>query len=76
MCLAVPVQITKIVDENTLEVSLGEGSVVQVASTLLPEPAKIGDYTIIHAGFALRILDVHEAKETLKLFEQMAMSLE
>ncbi len=72
MCLAVPVQITKILNEDTLEVKIGEGNFTQIGSALLGEAPKVGDYTIIHAGFALRILDTHEAQETIKLFQEMA----
>ncbi len=72
MCLAVPVQVTKIIDEKNVEVKLAEGSFAQVGTALLVEDVQIGDYVITHAGFALRVLDLHEAEETLKLFAQMA----
>ncbi len=72
MCLAVPVQVTKIIDEKNVEVQLAEDSFAKVGTALLVEDVKVGDYIITHAGFALRVLDLHEAEETLKLFAQMA----
>ncbi len=72
MCLAVPVQITKILDEKNVEVQLGENSFTTVGTALMVEEPKVGDYIITHAGFALRTLDPIEAEETLKLFAQIA----
>ncbi len=72
MCLAVPVQITKIIDEKTVQVKLAEESYAEVGTALLVEEPKVGDYIITHAGFALRVLDIVEAEETLKLFAQIA----
>lgn len=72
MCLAVPVQITKIIDEKTVEVQVSEGSFVNVGTALILDDYAVGDYIITHAGFALRVLDLHEAQETLKLFAKMS----
>ncbi len=72
MCLAVPVKITKIIDEKNVEVEVSENNFVKVGTALLVEEPKVGDYIITHAGFALRVLDLEEAKETLKLFAQIA----
>jgi hydrogenase expression/formation protein HypC len=41
------------------------------ASTALIPHAKVGDWAIIHAGFAIEILDEDEAKETLRLFQEI-----
>ena len=69
MCLAVPALITKI-DETMAEVDLG-GVATRVIVLLTPE-AKVGDYVIMHAGYALSVLDTEEAEETLRLLEQIA----
>lgn len=74
MCLAVPLRIETIEGETAL-VELG-GVRRQVSLVLTPE-AQVGDYVIIHTGFALSVLDEEEAQETLALFrlmEEMAES--
>lgn len=69
MCLAVPAKIVDRIDMMaTVEVS---GVTRQVSLMLLPE-AKVGDYVLIHAGFAIQTVDEEEAKRTLELFEEMA----
>jgi hydrogenase expression/formation protein HypC len=72
MCLAVPAKITQIDESGLGEVDyLGNG--VKTNFTLLPQ-AKVGDWVIIHAGFAISLLDAKEAKKTLRLFREMARS--
>lgn len=68
MCLAVPLRIETIEGETAL-VELG-GVRRQVSLVLTPE-AQVGDYVIIHTGFALSVLDEEEAQETLALFQLM-----
>ena len=66
MCLAVPMRITKIEGENaTAEL---EGVKKEISLGLL-EKVNIGDYVIVHAGFAIQKLDKKEAKETLRLLK-------
>lgn len=69
MCLAVPVRIVAIEGSNA-QVEIG-GVRRQVSLWLTPE-AKVGDYVLLHTGYAINIIDEAEAKETLKLFEEMA----
>ena len=69
MCLAVPALITKI-EETMAEVYLG-GVTTRVSVLLTPE-AQICDYVIMHAGYALSVLDTEEAEETLRLLDQIA----
>ncbi len=71
MCLAIPVEITKIIDPFNVEVELSEGNFVKVGAALLPEEPQVGDYAIVHAGYIIRTLDKEEAKETLKIFDEM-----
>lgn len=68
MCLAVPLRIETIEGETAL-VELG-GVRRQVSLVLTPE-AQVGDYVMIHTGFALSVLDEEEALETLELFRSM-----
>jgi hydrogenase expression/formation protein HypC len=72
MCLAVPAKITRL-EESRLGVVDYLGNEVKANFTLLPE-AKVGDWVIIHAGFAISLLDKKEARETLRLFREMARS--
>ena len=47
------------------------GGVERSASLLLTPEAKLGDYVLIHAGFAIHVIDEQEAMETLKLFQEI-----
>jgi hydrogenase expression/formation protein HypC len=69
MCLAVPVQVVSI-DGNEAEVEIG-GVKRQVSIMLTPE-AKVGDYVLLHTGYAINVIDEAEAQETLKILEEMA----
>lgn len=69
MCLAMPAQVTKILDKQRAVVSLG-GIEKEISTTLLEHVTK-GDYVIIHVGYALTRLDEHEAQKTLALFAEM-----
>ena len=69
MCLAIPALIKSIEDKGA-EAEIG-GITRNISLWLTPE-AKVGDYVLIHAGYAINILDQEEAEETLKLFEEMA----
>ena len=69
MCLAIPARIKSIQDQMaTIDM---EGTQRDV-SLLLLEDAKIGDFVIVHAGFAIHLIDEQEAMESLKLLRQMA----
>lgn len=70
MCLAVPAKIVKI-DGVIAEVDMA-GTTVRASLVMVPEAA-IGDYVLLHTGFAIQVLDEHEALETLKLFKEMEM---
>lgn len=72
MCLGIPGKITEIhkADGRQMgKVDFG-GVIKETCLDFVPE-AKVGDYCIIHVGFALNILDEHEAMETLELFRQI-----
>ncbi len=69
MCLAVPALITRI-EETVAEADLG-GVATQVNLLFTPQ-AKVGDYVVMHAGYAISILDANEAEETLTLLRQLA----
>jgi hydrogenase expression/formation protein HypC len=69
MCLAVPVQVVSI-DGNEAEVEIG-GVKRRVSIILTPE-TKVGDYVLLHTGYAINVIDEAEALETLKILEEMA----
>ncbi len=73
MCLAVPMKISEISEDGIAKCQVGESATYVTASAaLLPEPPKVGDYIIVHAGFALRTLEPEDAEETLKLLREIA----
>ncbi|MBC8175830.1 MAG: HypC/HybG/HupF family hydrogenase formation chaperone [Deltaproteobacteria bacterium] len=73
MCLAIPAKIIKINDKmGTIDM---EGTQREV-SLLLLEDAKIGDYVIVHAGFAIHKIDEAEAKESLKVLRELVSFME
>lgn len=69
MCLAIPALITSI-DGKEGEVEVG-GITRRISLWLTPE-ARVGDYALLHTGYAINILDKEEAEETLKLFAEIA----
>ena len=73
MCLAIPSRITKI--ENNMATIDVEG-VQREASLLLLEDAQVGDYVIVHAGFAIQKLDEAAARETLDLLREAIAAVE
>jgi len=70
VCLAIPGKIVEI-DKNKEHgiVDYGDGTKREVNVTLVE--VKIGDYVLVHAGFAIQVLDEKDAKETLDLFREM-----
>ncbi len=68
MCLAIPARIIEL--DKDLAVVDAMGNRWKAKTTLLPE-AKIGDLVLIHAGFAISLVDEEEAKETWDLIEQI-----
>ena len=68
MCLAIPMKVLNITND-TAETELG-GLNYNVNISLVPE-TKINDYVIVHAGFAIKILNQKDAQERIKLFKKM-----
>jgi hydrogenase expression/formation protein HypC len=69
MCLAIPALITSI--DGEMGVADIEGVTRDVSLQLTPE-ARVGDYVLLHTGYAIGVIDAAEAEETLKLLRQMA----
>lgn len=68
MCLAVPVKIVSI-EGDQAEVDIG--GVSRTVSIVLTPEANVGDYVLLHTGYAINVLDEEEALETLSLLERM-----
>ncbi|MFW9793071.1 MAG: HypC/HybG/HupF family hydrogenase formation chaperone [Candidatus Thorarchaeota archaeon] len=69
MCLAVPARVESI-DGDFAQVDFG-GARKRVCVTLLPG-LEVGEYVIVHTGYAIERMKPEEAKKTLALFEEMA----
>ena len=69
MCLAIPSRITKI--ENNMA-TIDVDGVQREASLLLVEDAVVGEYVIVHAGFAIHKIDEQAAMDTLRLLKEAA----
>jgi len=74
MCLAIPAEVVQIEDEMAT-VRVGE-AFRKASLMLLPDKAKLGDYVIVHAGFALHKVDPEEARESLRLLRELASMTE
>ena len=68
MCLAIPMRITAITG-TTAEIEAG--GLQQRASLVLVPQAAVGDFVLVHAGYALTVVDAAEAEETLLLFAEI-----
>ena len=75
MCLAIPGRITQIDDSGFMRMAkVGFGGIVSdVCLAYLPE-AQLGDYVIVHTGFAISRLDEAEAQETLRILAEMGIT--
>jgi len=69
MCLAIPVRV-KSIQGHEAEVEIA-GVSRHISICLTPE-VKVGDYVLLHTGYAINVIDEKEAKETLKLLEELA----
>ncbi len=71
MCLAIPVQITEILDGERAVASAG--GILREINTALVEGLAVGDYVILHVGYALSRLDEEQALQTLATIEAAGM---
>jgi hydrogenase expression/formation protein HypC len=73
VCLAIPVQVIAILPDQWVEAVIG-GVRCNVSCALI-DPVALGDYIIVHAGFAIARLDVEDAENTLALFDEISAHL-
>jgi hydrogenase expression/formation protein HypC len=76
MCLGVPGKIVELFEQSDLPMGKVEfgGIRKEVCLAYTPE-AQVGDYVLVHVGFAISRIDEHEAQETLDLLNQLAESV-
>ena len=73
MCVAIP---SKIISKDDLIATIEVyGARRQVNLMLLPEEAEVGDYVLVHAGFAIQKIDEEAGQESLKLFDEVLRKL-
>ncbi len=73
MCLGIPGKITEIYQKDSLQMAKidFDGIIKEVCLAYTPE-AEVGNYALIHVGFAISLMDEEEAQETLKLIREVA----
>ena len=72
MCLAIPVRIVEILPDEMAKVSLD--GVVRTVSTALIENPEVGDYVVLHVGYALAKIDPDEAERTLEMLAEAGVT--
>lgn len=70
MCLAIPVQVKEVLPDNMAKVTLD--GVSKVISMALVDDVQVGDYLVLHVGYALAKIEPEEAERTLALLREMA----
>jgi hydrogenase expression/formation protein HypC len=73
VCLAVPVRVAALLENQWVEIEVG--GIHSRVSIALIDAVAVGDYVIVHAGFAITRLDVEEAEKTLALFDEITAHL-
>ena len=74
MCLAIPVRIEQLLDEQSAVATIG--GLRKTINVSLLDDLQVGDYVILHVGFALQKLDEAEAMRTLALLEELGQLAE
>ena len=69
MCLAIPTQVTFIDENRIATVELG-GVARQISLIMTPE-AQVGDYVLVHTGYAIALMDAEEAQASLEAFAEL-----
>lgn len=71
MCLAIPAQVMKFIEDNLVLADFGKGVRREVSVALMPEEIEVGDWILIHTGYAVSKMEPEEAKETLAMWEEI-----
>ncbi len=73
MCLAIPGLVCELISEKRVMVDI-TGVKREADTSLLDEALEVGDYVLVHTGFIISKLDPEQAKEDLKLWEEILSS--
>jgi len=73
MCLAIPAKVIEI-NGNTAKVDFGEGTTRDVNVMLVD--VQVGEYVLVHAGYAIQVIDQKAAEETLQLWNEILSKTE
>jgi hydrogenase expression/formation protein HypC len=71
MCLGIPMRVVELLPPDKARVE--SGNVSMEASLILVDDVKVGDYVLVHAGFALEVMDLAAAEETIELLNQVML---
>lgn len=74
MCLAIPSRITKIQDRTAIIDVLGASR--EISLILLPDPAEVDDYVLVHAGFAIQKVCKEDALDSIRILREIARQME
>jgi len=73
MCLGIPGKIIEVYEKDSLKMAKVDfGGIAKEACLVYVPEAEVGQYALIHVGFAISLMDEEEAQETLKLLQEMA----
>ena len=73
MCLGIPGKITEIYEKDSLKMAkIDFGGITKEVCLVYTPEANVGEYALIHVGFAISLMNEEEAQETLKLIKEMA----
>ena len=71
MCLAIPARVLEFLEDNLVIADFGRDVKREVSIALVPEKLSLGDWILIHTGYAVSKMDPKEAKEILTLWEEI-----
>jgi hydrogenase expression/formation protein HypC len=69
MCLAIPAEVIEVQESDLAVVETGGAK--KLISVSLVDGVRVGDYVLVHAGFAIEVVNEQEAKKTMELFEEL-----
>lgn len=75
MCLSIPSKVIAI-DENNYATVETLGVIRQVTLDLIGEPVKVGEYVLIHVGYAMEKIDTKIAEQSLEIYRQIAQDMQ
>lgn len=75
MCLSIPSKVVAI-DENNMATVDTLGVQRQVTLDLIGEPVSVGEYVLIHVGFAMNKISVEEAQESIRIYEEIVAAMD